>query len=186
MRWMLLLAVGLLGVGCVGGTERPEPLDRTEVAPGFFDLGIVDVAVVPVRAERGPVVSEQLLAMIRDAARSYLIDRKLYAVPTNAFVDERAAGDPAPQPATLETDAVLFLEFEEFDTADFIHGGSFSVSGSARLEGSGGTAFTREFQNLRYRAPAAAAPATNLESLAAMAEIVAREILAPLPPKPIR
>ena len=188
---LLVLALTILSLtSCEGGfgSGIREPQDLLSVDPEFDSSHLVDIAVLepPV-----PFPDQWIGTAIRTSARRHLIDGKRYSVPSIPFVDG-VVGPPqeAPSPEhllePLKTDAALVFALEQWESTELMGRGRCYGGGRALIYTRDGVAWERQFRDWPVLAPVEVTPSNREEVEADMLMALVREVLGPLPPKPLR
>lgn len=138
-----LLLAALAAVSCAtSGPRRPDR--QVEIVPDFQTRRVVDVAVLPVRAE-GTSLSVPLLADFRAEIVAFLKDRKSYSVPETRWVDDQlgawpggfAGGVEAASAKFTEGEAILEARVTDWSDGRLMAGRRMHASGEFSLHASG-------------------------------------------------
>jgi hypothetical protein len=188
MKKLLASTIFVALIGCETA-PREEVQDRTDVAPGFTEAQIVDVAVLPAEADAPD--REILQGRIRSTAHQYLIDVKNFAVPENGYVD-RAIGtlpgatEPSRAAEAAGADAALLVSINQWETEDLLPKGRIYAGGTLLLQGKGQTWWQRTFRNRTLLAPRTVTASNRAEIVDGMVRDLTRDLLSTLPAKPRR
>ena len=163
---------------------RQAPEDILEVDPGFSKEGIIEMSIYPptVPSEKGAPLRQSL----RDAARAFLTQRRHYTVVAQSAVEKALAITPTPArdaDALLQTDAVLELVVDSLDISELRSEEIAYVSGSVRVWRNQRELMSRRFKERKVLISHNAAHDTRPEAYHAIAKVLIRDILEPIPPK---
>jgi hypothetical protein len=190
-RATTILAVGTIVFASGCAAPAPDNFRETYLDADYQSLPVVDVAILePSLAVKG---DRHLAAVMREAARAYLLDVKTYSVPADRGVDAEASaagvtsdsdGSTAAR-AIMSADATLLIRVTEWDKEWLLPRGAVYASGTVALYGKRDgrriyeTTFTRE----RLAVPGKLNQLNAFEAEKSLARDLMRLTLAGLPKK---
>ncbi|MCA9320511.1 MAG: hypothetical protein KDB53_07240 [Planctomycetes bacterium] len=156
----LILALPILFLGACQSAPERMPVEEFDGGDELRALAPTDIAVVAVdaratsRDDATVIFREFPSDDLREAARHYLIERKSFAVPTSEWVDGTLARGGT---ADLETDAILEVTVDQWDTEFLAARGVIYAGAEFRLKSSDGKttlwSYTCRDRQLPVKAP---------------------------------
>lgn len=183
--WALMVLLAL--VACEAPRDR-DPRENTSVESGFPNRKVMDVAILApkVTAPDGDLLS----ARFRKEARAVLIDRKLYSVPQDAYVDQalrnlpEATGSPEKLASVTGSDATLEIVVSQWETGELFPRGRIFAGGEMTLHGKDAVLWKRSFQDKMLLAPRDVTTTNRTQTIDVMIRDLTRELMTTLPSKP--
>ena len=185
----LVLCILALCALTFGGCQTRErvPEIQTVSDPLIDRVDLVDIAVLK------PVVRSKSTGMLakhaREECRKVLIERKMYSVPSDGFVDKNLSGrklDPGRTAGVLGSDGVLEVVISDWDAKGLIPRGHIYAAGTFTLYGAGNSLWRRSFKDRKILASIQVTSSNRAEAEGDAMRTLIRDILANLPNKKTR
>ena len=139
MRMQLTLALLVLMLTAACQTANPDRIEEDfHAVQDYSTRNISEIVVLPVAIDSVDTTAHNSIrdlprVEMRRLLRQYLIQQKDYVAPQEQWIDERIASA-----ANLETDAILHVTVNQWDTSNLVRRGVIYAGADFQLKSPGG------------------------------------------------